>query len=94
MKLEDDRYERHNTVRDALVLEGICAKLCDLFGNIQIEEMFLRLMKQEEHWIEDIVVSYNLPLSVFQNILCIIKFDIDLNTSIYDFMHLILSLLL
>jgi hypothetical protein len=25
---------------------------------MQIEEMFLRVMKQEKHWIEDIVVSY------------------------------------
>jgi hypothetical protein len=57
MKQEDNRYERQSNVSDVLVLEGICAKLLDSFGNIQIEEMFLRLVKQEKHWIEDTVVS-------------------------------------
>jgi hypothetical protein len=55
---EDDRYKRQNAVSDALVLEGICATLLDSFGNIQVEEMFLRTVKQEKHWIEDIVVRY------------------------------------
>lgn len=58
MKLEDDRYERQSTVSDTLGLQKISTKFLDSFGNIQIEEMFLRLVKQEKHWIEDIVVSY------------------------------------
>ncbi|XP_021918501.1 uncharacterized protein LOC110829239 isoform X4 [Zootermopsis nevadensis] len=55
MKLEDDRYERQSTVSDTLGLQKISTKFLDSFGNIQIEEMFLRLVKQEKHWIEDIV---------------------------------------
>lgn len=58
MNAEDERYKRWSAVSDTLVLKGICGKLLDSLGNIQIEEMFLRVMKQEKHWIEDIVVSY------------------------------------
>jgi hypothetical protein len=64
MNLEDDRYERLSTVSDTLVLEGVCGKLLDSFGNVQIEEIFLRLVKQEKHWIEDIVVSYNHSIEI------------------------------
>jgi hypothetical protein len=58
MDAEDKRYRRQSAVSDMLVLEGICAKLLDSFGNVQIEEIFIRVMKQEKHWIEDIVVRY------------------------------------
>jgi predicted oxidoreductase len=73
MKLEDDRYERQSTISNTLVLEGICAKLLDSFGNIQIEEIFLRLLKQEKHWIEDIVVSYKCSVEITYSI-CISKY--------------------
>jgi hypothetical protein len=58
MDAEDERYKRQSGISDTLVLEGICAKLLDSSGNIQIEEMFLRTMKQGKHWIEDIVVRH------------------------------------
>jgi hypothetical protein len=57
MDLEDDRYKRQSNVSDALVMEGICGNLLDLFGNIQVEEVYLCVVKQSRHWIEDIVVS-------------------------------------
>jgi hypothetical protein len=58
MALEDDRKKRQSNVSDALVLEGIYGKLVDLFGTIQVEEVYLCVVKQNRHWIEDIVVSY------------------------------------
>lgn len=57
MDLEDDRYKRQSNVNDAVVTEGICGNLVDLFGNIQVEEVYLCVVKQNRHWIEDIVVS-------------------------------------
>jgi len=57
MDLEDDRYKRQSNVNDILVMEGICGNLVDLFGNIQVEEVYLCVVKQNRHWIEDIVVS-------------------------------------
>jgi hypothetical protein len=58
MDLEDDRFKRQSNVSDALVLEGICGKLVDLFGNIQVEEVYLCVVKENKHWTEGIVVSY------------------------------------
>ena len=57
MDLEDDRYKRQSNVRDSLAQEGIYGKLLDLFGNIQVEEVYLCVVKQNRHWIEDILVS-------------------------------------
>lgn len=57
MDLEDDRYRRQSNLNDTLVMEGICGNLVDLFGNIQVEELYLCVVKQNRHWIEDIVVS-------------------------------------
>jgi hypothetical protein len=57
MDLEDDRYKRQSNVRDSLAQEGIYGRLLDLFGNIQVEEVYLCVVKQNRHWIEDIVVS-------------------------------------
>jgi hypothetical protein len=75
MNAEDERYKRWSAVSDRLVLERICGKLLDSFGNIQIEEMFLRVMEQNKHWIEDTVVSYKDGLlSVFQK-KCICNLD-------------------
>ena len=56
MDLEDDRYRRQSN-NDALVVEGIYGNLVDLFGNIRVEEVYLCVVKQNRHWIEDIVVS-------------------------------------
>ncbi|XP_069671907.1 uncharacterized protein Sptz isoform X2 [Periplaneta americana] len=67
MSLEDDRYERAGTISDEVVLNRICSKLLDSVGNVQIEEMFLRLMKNEKHWIEDIVDICS-HILVFSNI--------------------------
>lgn len=57
MDLEDDRYKRQSNTSDAVVMEGICGNLVDLFGNIQVEEVYLCVVKQNRHWIEHIVVS-------------------------------------
>jgi hypothetical protein len=80
MNAEDERYKRQSAATDTLVLEGICGKLLDSFGNIQIEEIFLRIMKQEKHWIEDTVVSYDSSelissVCIPKNIYCICNLD-------------------
>ncbi|PSN43874.1 hypothetical protein C0J52_07758 [Blattella germanica] len=57
MDLEDRNSERNSIVSNGESLEKVYRKLLNFDDSIEIEEMFLRVVKREKHWTEDFVAS-------------------------------------